>query len=125
MEVKMSKLAIGIVVALSACSATKRSPQMYRADTQKVLETRMGQMESCYAEALKADATIGGQVTVKLVVEKKTGKLTNVTIDPTASAAPEPVRLCVINSLSGLALAPPDANEGQATFVFELRPKPS
>jgi hypothetical protein len=122
MEVSMK---LAIVIVLSACSATKRSPQIYRADTQKVLETRMAQMESCYAEALKADAKVGGLVTVKLVVEKKTGKLTNVTIDPAKSAAPEPVRLCVLNSLTGLALAPPDANEGQATFVFELRPKPS
>jgi len=126
MEVLMkSKLALGFVVALSACSATKRSPQMYRADTQKVLESRMGQIESCYAEALKADAKVGGMVTVKFVVEKKTGKLTNVTVDPGQSAAPEPVLLCVVSSLNGLALAPADANEGQATFAFELRPKPT
>lgn len=120
----MSKLAVFVVV-LSACSATKRSPQMYRADTQKLLETRMGQMESCYAEALKADANVGGMVTVKFVVEKKTGKLTNVTVDAAQTAAPEPVLMCVVNSLAGLALAPADANEGQASYAFELRPKPT
>src|SRR5947207_1033794 len=98
----MSKLAL--IVVLAACAGTKRNPQSYRADTQRVLETRVAQIEGCYAKALAADKALGGVVTVKFVVENKTGKIKNVTIDPGQSSAPEPVVLCVTRSLEGLAL---------------------
>jgi hypothetical protein len=118
----MSKLVFGVVVALSGCAATKRSPQTYRADTQRVLESRVDQIQRCYAQALQGDATAGGTVTVQFTVAKKTGTLANVTIDPAKSTAKEPVTLCVLNGLAGLVLQPPDANEGRASFTFELLP---
>lgn len=120
----MSKLVI-IMIALAACAGTKRSPETYRTDTQKAIETRMGQIESCYAEALKQDGSAGGMVAVKFTVAKKTGKVEQVTLEPGSSTASEPVSTCVLNGLAGLTLTPPDKNDGQATFVFELRPRPA
>jgi hypothetical protein len=114
-----------LAFALVGCAGTKRSPDTYRIDTQRAVEARMGQIERCYAEALTQDATAGGLVAVKFTVEKKTGKVSQVTLEPGTSTAPEPVSNCVLSGLTGLTLAPPDRNDGDATFVFELRPRPA
>ncbi len=118
----MSKLALGFVVALSACAATKRSNAAYRADTQRLIEARRGQLEACYASVLEKDAAAGGLVTVLVNVERKTGT-TKITAIPDHSSAPQPVTMCVLGALAGIQLAPPDANEGRGTFAFDLQPK--
>jgi hypothetical protein len=125
----MSKIQIIALAALSlpmliGCAGTKRSPQAYRAATQQVLETRNAQVKSCYDKLLAREAGAGasGTVTVRFVVEKKTGAFTKATVDPGATNAREPVVLCVLEALAGLRLDPPDANEGHATFRYELRP---
>lgn len=120
----MHKLALLALLAATtaACAATKRSPQAYRTDTQKVLETRHAQIKTCYDEALKTDAGLAGTVTVRFVVEQKTGAFTKATVDPATSTAKEPLVLCVLNAVAGLKLDPPDTNEGQATFSYELKP---
>lgn len=115
---------LAAAATLTACAGTKRSPQAYRADTQKVLETRNAQIQGCYNALLASDAAAGGTVTVRFVVEKKTGAFAKATVDPAASTAKEPAVMCVLNAMSGLQLQPPDANEGQATFQYELQPAP-
>jgi hypothetical protein len=120
-----SMLAVALAVALAAgCAGTKRSPQAYRADTQRVLETRNPQVKLCYDLVLAgpAGAATAGTVTVRFVVEKKTGVFRKATVDPAASSAGEPLIMCVLESLRDLKLDPPDANEGQATFRYELQP---
>jgi hypothetical protein len=121
---KIIPLTVLAAAALTACAGTQRTPQAYRADTQKVLETRNAQIEGCYNALLATDAAAGGTVTVRFVVEKKTGTFAKATIDPAASTAKEPVVLCVLNAVSGLKLEPADGNEGQATFQYELQPAP-
>ncbi len=118
----MPKLTLFAAALLAACAGTKRTPETYRADTQKVLETRNAQIKSCYDGLLANDPAAAGTVTVKFVVEKKTGAFTKATLDPNATTAKEPLTLCVIEAMSGLKLEPPDANEGQATFSYELKP---
>ena len=113
------------IVMLAACSATKRSQAAYRQDTQQVLETRRDRITSCYDTALAADPKIAGLVTLRFVVEKKTGAFVNTTVDPTKSNATEALVVCVLEAVKGLALNPPDANEGQATFVYDLQPSGS
>lgn len=123
-KIKIIALAALAFPLLTACAGTKRSPQAYRADTQQVLETRNAQVKRCYDQQLAREAGAGasGTITVRLVVEKKTGAFTKATIDPGASNAPEPLVLCVLEALAGLRLDPPDANEGHATFRYELQP---
>jgi hypothetical protein len=112
-----------LVVGLGACALHKqRTPQTYRVDTQTTLETRNAQIKSCYDDQLKSDAASGGMMTVRFVVKKKTGVFTSVALDPEKSQAPEPLARCVVNALEGLKLEPPDANDGHATFVYQLRP---
>ncbi|HWO19801.1 MAG TPA: hypothetical protein VNO30_13540 [Kofleriaceae bacterium] len=112
------------VAAAAGCAGTQRSPQAYRADTERVLETRTAEIRRCYDRVLASEAggTAGGTVTVRFVVEKKTGAFMQPTVDPGASNASEPLVLCVLEALRGLKLEPPDRNEGQATFRYDLAP---
>ncbi len=118
-------IAIAIASALvsgTGCSGTARGLEAYRTDTQKLLETRNDQIKGCYDAALKGDAKASGTVTVTFVVEKKTGTISKAAIDSTKTTAPASVSDCVVKAIDGLKLAPPDRNEGRATFVYEFKP---
>lgn len=112
---------LGIVAAgITGCSFAARSPDMYRDDTQALLETKSGQIKTCYDEALKATKDAQGRVTVKMLVQHDTGAVTNVAADPAGTTAPEALTKCVVDSLQGLVLAPPDKRDGDASFVYEF-----
>ena len=99
----------------------KRTPEMYRDDTEKLLTTRNAEIKACYDGILKADQQAAGTVTVRFDVLQGTGKLTNLKVDDAASTAPPPVRECVTGALQGLVLQKPDSNLGKATFMYEFR----
>lgn len=118
--------AFAFIIGNAACAAPMaRGAEVYRNETQKVLETRSAQLKSCYDGALKADGAAAGTVTVRFVVEKRTGAFGQAAIVPAKSSAPEAVVRCLLGVIDGLKLAPPDANEGQATFIYEFRPAPA
>ncbi len=116
--------ALALLAGATACSFAARAPETYRDDTQKLLDTRNAQVKSCYDDALKTDAKIAGTVPVNFVVELETGKLVKAAIDPAKTTAPPALGECVLKAVDGLKLDPPDANEGQATFVYEFKPNP-
>ncbi|MFZ5894282.1 MAG: AgmX/PglI C-terminal domain-containing protein [Myxococcota bacterium] len=111
---------LALVALAAGCSFAARSPDMYRDDTQALLATKNAQVKSCYDEALKTNKELQGKVTVKLMVEHETGKLTNVAADPAGTTAPEQLTKCVVDSLQGLVLTPPDQRDGDATFVYDF-----
>lgn len=117
-------LAAGLVASAAACGGTARGLEAYRDDTSKLLETRNAQLQRCYSDALKTDAKLSGTVTVQFVVEKKTGTVTQPSVDQSKSTAPPVLGDCVVKAIDGLTLAPPDSNEGRATFVYEFKPNP-
>lgn len=118
-------VAASLLAGAAACSGTARGLEAYRADTGKLLETRSAQLKSCYDDALKTDAKLAGTVTVQFVVQKGTGVITGPAVDQTKSTAPPALGQCVVNAIDGLTLAPPDRNEGRATFVYEFTPAPA
>lgn len=118
-------LAAGLITGAAACGGTARGLEAYRDDTGKLLETRNAQLQSCYADALKTDAKMSGTVTVQFVVEQKTGTITKPSVDQSKSSAPPVLGDCVVKAIDGLTLAPPDRNEGRATFVYEFKPNPA
>jgi hypothetical protein len=61
-------------------------------------------------------------VTVHFTVKPKTGSLGRPTIDSELTTAPQALILCVLDAITGLQLAPPDAHEGRATFVYDFKP---
>jgi hypothetical protein len=115
-------LAASLLASAAACAGTARNLEAYRADTNRLLETRTAQLKRCYDDALKADETLAGTVTVQFVVEKTTGAIANAAVDPARSTAPPALGQCVVRAMDGLTLAPPDRNEGRATFVYEFKP---
>jgi hypothetical protein len=104
--------------ALVGCAY--RSPEMYRDDTTKVLETKQADIRACYDDVLKGTPGAGGKVTVKFEVETEGGKIQNVTVDKPATTAPDVLGDCVKKSIEGLVIAPPDKRLGQATYVYEF-----
>jgi len=111
------------VLAGTACG-TARSQQVYAADAGRLLESRNDQLQRCYNEALKTQPDAKGTVTVKFVVEPKSGAIKDATVDPARTTAPEALDRCVLDAMAGLTLAPPDRNEGRATFVYEVKANP-
>ncbi|HET7505034.1 MAG TPA: AgmX/PglI C-terminal domain-containing protein [Kofleriaceae bacterium] len=114
-----------LAASAAACSGTARGLEAYRADTGKLLDTRNPQLERCYNDALKTDATLAGTVTVQFIVEKQTGAIANARVLADKTTAPPALGDCVVRALDGLVLAPPDRNEGRATFVYEFKPNPA
>jgi len=110
---------------VSGCGFAARSPEMYRDDTQKLLDTKSADIKACYDGILKGQAGVGGKVTVKFELEEDTGTIKNVVVDQPNTTAPAPVGDCVNNAITGLKINPPDARLGQAAFVYEFSQPPA
>ncbi len=117
-------LAAGLVASLAACGSL-RTVDAYRADTTRLLATRSAQLQRCYDDALTADGKAAGTVTVQFVVASDSGAISKPTVEPAHSTAPPALGQCVVKAIDGLVLAPADAQEGHATFVYEFKPAPA
>jgi hypothetical protein len=118
-----TSLTFALLITLSACAY--RSPEMYRDDTGKVLESKNGEIKACYDGFLKGNQGAGGKVTVNFEVETEAGKIQNVTIDKANTTAPAELGACVKKSIEGLAVSPPDRKTGQGTWVYEFSQPPA
>jgi hypothetical protein len=110
-----------LTVGAVGCSVAARDANMYAQDTQKVLETRNSAIKACYDQALKTDSKVAGTVTVKFTVKTETGDLTDIKVDAAGTTAPDALAQCVVTSIQGLKLAPPDDKEGLATFTWNFQ----
>ena len=116
---RLSRLAaLGLVVG--GCSFYARSPDQYRDDTSTLLSSKSAELNTCYDNAVKAEPTAAGKVTVQFTVETKTGKIKDVAADASRTTAPPSLVSCVVTALNGLVLAPPDQRDGKATFEYEF-----
>lgn len=116
-------LLLSAAALLGGCSFAKRSPKMYADDTKALLETRHDQVKACYEAELKSDVALAGSVTIAFKVAEDTGKVTQVQAED-GSSLPESLQSCVVQSVEGLTLMPPDADEGHATFTYRFNPGP-
>ena len=114
-------LSIFVLAAVSGCSFYARGVDDYRADTRSVIETQNKAIKDCYDVELATDASSGGTVVVNFIVEKKTGKIMNVSVDEGQTKASSALSQCVVNAIDGLQLDPPDQREGQATFSWTFK----
>ncbi len=112
--------ALMLVGLTAACSFHARSPDEYRDATQALLDTKSADIKTCYDGALKGKTDLAGTVTVHFTVEAETGALSNVSADAAKPKAPEILTQCVVKSLEGLKLDPPDANPGDGTFEYQF-----
>lgn len=108
------------VLSAFAVGCAYRSPEMWRDDTNKVLEAKNNDIRACYDNILKTTPTASGKVTVKFEVETEGGKIQKVEVDKANTTAPPEVGDCVKKSIEGLVISPPDRRVGQATYVYEF-----
>ena len=104
------------VAALTTCCGL-RSAEYYRDDVQKVLESKTGDIKTCYDRALEGDKKLAGPVTVRFTVAEDTGKIQNPVVQGEANPA---LQECVVRNIEGLELQPPDVNPGDGTFTWEF-----
>jgi hypothetical protein len=116
-----TSILLASLALMTGCGFAARSPEMYRDDTKAVLEKKNGDIHACYDGVLKATPGVGGKVTVKFDVETEEGKITNVVVDKANTTAPDAVAECVAKTIGGLAIKPPDARKGEASFVYEFQ----
>lgn len=123
--ISMKLALLTVLTGAVGCSFYARSPEDYRDEVQKLLDTKAGDIKACYDAGLKGKADLQGRVTVALTVEAETGRLKDVKVDPAGTTAPEELQTCVTSAISGLALAPPDKRDGQAIWIYEFSAKPA
>ncbi len=112
-----------VLVSLAACSYVARDQAQYAEDTSTLLSTRSEAVRGCYDNALASNPEASGKVVVTFNVEKKTGKITNLAVDPARTTAPESLASCVTTAIDGLTLTPEDRRQGDATFTWVFNPQ--
>jgi hypothetical protein len=118
----MKRIALIILACTSAasCSFYARGPEDYRTAVRKVLERKQPDVESCYKQSYEKDKAVKGRVVVSFEVEPKTGNVVKPTVVPAGTTANEVLQKCVLSSLEGLKLDPPDQRTGAATFTWDF-----
>lgn len=111
---------IAFALVAVGCSGAIRTDKPYRDDVAQVLESKNGEVKACYDNLLKNKKDAAGKVTVHFTVEMKTGAFKDVSAVADGTTAPPELQQCVTSALSGLVLNPGDANNGDATFVYEF-----
>jgi len=86
-----------------------------------VLSTKSAELNTCYDNAVKTEPAAAGKVTVLFTVEKKTGKISNVTADPARTTAPQSLVTCVVTAINGLVLNPGDQRDRQCNVRIRFR----
>jgi hypothetical protein len=118
-----------IAVAIAAgCSFIARDTETYKAENRSLLETKTSDVKACYDAALAADPTLKGDVVISYTIEKKTGKLSNMTLLTDKTTAPEGLQNCVMSAVEGLTFPKPDRRDGivqSFTWSFQGQGKPA
>ena len=109
-----------VCAGLSACSFYARGPEGYRKAVRGVLEQKQADMEACYKRTYDADQSAQGRVVAAFEVEPKTGKIVKPTIEQEGTTANPALQQCVLASLDGLILDPPDQRTGVARFSWDF-----
>lgn len=116
------RAAMGLLLAaasLGAC-AHARTPDEYRVAVREVLDSRRADVNACYDRAVASNEDAKGRVVAKFQVEAKSGKIMSPEIVDEETTAPEPLKQCVLASLDGVTIAPPDPKTGDAQFVWDF-----
>ena len=121
-HIKLSGLVLGAAF-LAGCQFYARAPEDYSQETKELLVTQNGdEIKACYDKILENDKDAEGIVAVDFTVEAKTGKITDPKINEEKTTAPTELQKCVLDTMDGLALDPPDQREGVASFEYEFQP---
>jgi hypothetical protein len=109
-------------VAVIGC-AHARTPDAYRADTEKAFAAKSDDIKTCYDRVLAKTPTASGRVTVTFAVEEKTGHVTAAKLDSSQTTAPDDVSQCVLAIFPSVTLTPADPKRGQGTWWWDFTAK--
>jgi hypothetical protein len=109
-----------LCAGLCACSFYARGPDDYRKAVREVLEKKRPDVEACYKHTYDADQSAQGQVVATFEVEPKTGKLVKPAIAQEGTTANPALQQCVLSSLDGVSLEPPDQRTGVGIFTWSF-----
>ena len=108
---KLIRTVVCTALALATTACIARGPDDYRKVTRSLVDGKKSDIERCFDGQ-------AGKVVVNFTVEKKTGKITNATVDDKASTASSEVGSCIVGKIEGLTLNEPDMRDGAATFTW-------
>lgn len=103
---------IAMIAMGAGCSFIARDTETYKQENRSLVETRTSDIRACYDAALASNPSLQGEVSISYTIEKKTGKLTNITVLTDKTTAPEDLQNCVVSALEGLTLGKPDQRDG-------------
>jgi hypothetical protein len=111
-------------LAAVGCGGAIRVGDAYRDDTAKLITAQANpRIHDCFDGMVKTTPgpkSLQGTTTVHFTVAKDSGLITNPTVVPESTTAQPPVAQCVVSSLQGLKLDPPDNVDGDATYTWEF-----
>ena len=111
-------------LAAVGCGGAIRVGDAYRDDTAKLITAQANpRIHDCFDGMVKTTPgpkSLQGTTTVHCTVSKDSGLITNPTVVPESTTAQPPVAQCVVASLQGLKLDPPDNVDGDATYTWEF-----
>ena len=111
-------------LAAVGCGGAIRVGDAYRDDTAKLITAQANpRIHDCFDGMVKTTPgpkSLQGTTTVHFTVSKDSGLITNPTVVPESTTAQPPVAQCVVSSLQGLKLDPPDNVDGDATYTWEF-----
>jgi hypothetical protein len=120
----LATLAVLAPLASVACGGAIRAGDAYRDDTVKLVQAQANpRIQQCFqalVRSVPAPKSLEGTTTVSFVVAPDTGIVGSPAIVPGATTTQDPVNQCVLASLAGLKLDPPDTVEGDATFAWQF-----
>jgi hypothetical protein len=118
---KLISSAMAVLLALlGGCTFYARGPDAYRQAVRNVLDTKSPALESCYNSSKQQNPESQGAVVVRFDVEPKTGNIVRPEIVKEQTSADETLQRCVLESLAGLKIDPPDQRLGQATLRWDF-----
>jgi hypothetical protein len=120
----LSSLALVSSFAAIGCGGAIRAGDAYRDDTMKLVSAQANpKIHDCFDGMVKStpgSTSLQGTTTVSFTVAKETGAITSPTIVAGSTTTQDPVNQCVLASLAGLKLDPPDNVDGNATFTWQF-----
>jgi hypothetical protein len=121
MNTKALLLTVMLGASLStACQFYARDAKGYKKATRDLLDTKSAEIKACYENAKQANGKAKGTVVVHFLLEAKTGRILAPEVLP-ESTAPKELGECVVKSINGLVLNPPDQRLGDATFAYDFQ----
>lgn len=112
-----------LLAALSfapACGKTGMGKAV-RDDVSQRMTTAKDPISSCYEAALKRNRKLKGRMVLEFTAESNTGKFKNVKVSRNDLDDDE-LEECVVEAVSGLALAKPQKTEVAVTYPLEFSP---